>query len=104
VALLGFTGSHPVTALLTFGLAAFTLTAIAAWPAVRRRPRQTGPARAGGGGPLPAVALLALGTLAVACGAQLVTDPPQGRRTLARFLSIAPRSHPAAARIRDLLR
>lgn len=125
--------------------------------------------RTTGGGPLPAAALLALGTLAVACGAlavwtgqraqsagtagqsvpepesvyrrglrlveegraaeavsllqplvpsrpedadlllvlgtaQLVTDPPQGRRTLARFLRIAPQDHPAAARIRDLLR
>ncbi|MBB5775769.1 hypothetical protein HD596_002525 [Nonomuraea jabiensis] len=33
-----------------------------------------------------------------------MTDPPQGRRTLARFLRIAPQDHPAAARIRDLLR
>jgi cytochrome c-type biogenesis protein CcmH/NrfF len=138
--------------------------AVAAWPAVRRRrPRQAAAPRAGG--PLPAAALLALGALALACGAlavwtghraqsagttgqpesvyrrgihlveagraaeavsllqplvssrpedadlllvlgtaQLVTDPPQGRRTLARFLRLAPQSHPAAARIRDLLR
>ncbi|MEU6796760.1 cytochrome c-type biogenesis protein CcmH [Nonomuraea wenchangensis] len=42
--------------------------------------------------------LLVLGT------AQLATEPERGRRTLARFLAVAPAGHPAVARIRDLLR
>ncbi|MFF0772451.1 cytochrome c-type biogenesis protein CcmH [Nonomuraea wenchangensis] len=41
--------------------------------------------------------LLVLGT------AQLATEPERGRRTLARFLAVAPAGHPAAPRIRDLL-
>ena len=42
--------------------------------------------------------LLVLGT------AQLAVEPGRGRRTLARFLTVAPVGHPAAPRIRDLLR
>ncbi|SET12715.1 cytochrome c-type biogenesis protein CcmH [Nonomuraea wenchangensis] len=41
--------------------------------------------------------LLVLGT------AQLATEPERGRRTLARFLTVAPAGHPAVPRIRDLL-
>ncbi|MFG1614667.1 cytochrome c-type biogenesis protein CcmH [Nonomuraea wenchangensis] len=41
--------------------------------------------------------LLVLGT------AQLATEPGRGRRTLARFLAVAPAGHPAVPRIRDLL-
>ncbi|MEU4511106.1 cytochrome c-type biogenesis protein CcmH [Nonomuraea wenchangensis] len=42
--------------------------------------------------------LLVLGT------AQLAVEPERGRRTLARFLAVAPAGHPAVPRIRDLLR
>ncbi|MEV4477367.1 cytochrome c-type biogenesis protein CcmH [Nonomuraea sp. NPDC049504] len=42
--------------------------------------------------------LLVLGT------AQLTTEPAQGRRTLARFLAVAPAGHPALPRIREYLR
>ncbi|MEV4291442.1 tetratricopeptide repeat protein [Nonomuraea bangladeshensis] len=41
--------------------------------------------------------LLVLGT------AQLAVEPERGRRTLARFLAVAPAGHPAVPRIRDLL-
>ncbi|MER7364695.1 cytochrome c-type biogenesis protein CcmH [Nonomuraea wenchangensis] len=41
--------------------------------------------------------LLVLGT------AQLATEPERGRRTLARFLAVAPAGHPAVPRIRGLL-
>ncbi|SEK56056.1 Tetratricopeptide repeat-containing protein [Nonomuraea pusilla] len=41
--------------------------------------------------------LLVLGT------AELTADPPAGRRTLARFLSLAPEGHPAVPEVRRLL-
>ncbi|MEZ7125646.1 cytochrome c-type biogenesis protein CcmH [Nonomuraea sp. AD125B] len=53
--------------------------------------------RMAGGRSRDADLLLVLGT------AQLAIEPERGRRTLARFLAVAPAGHPAVPRIRDLL-
>jgi cytochrome c-type biogenesis protein CcmF len=80
VALLGFTGSHPVTALLTFGLAAFTLTAIAV--------RLLDPARGGRlSGGLMAHAGVALAAVAVAASSSYAEEA-QGRVLVGQSLHV----------------